>query len=123
MLIEIILNGKKENCRGYKIMYFLRLYFIISLIGYFILGNSALANLYEKKIVSDIVMPKYFFTDKVNESCKMKKDSNEFYSNSLFTEFDLSKKSNYSWLAKLKDYSWVKDHAKRSDSLDVFFTN
>lgn len=121
MLIEIILNGKKENCRGYKIMYFLRLYFIISLIGYFILGNSALANLYEKKIVSDIVMPKYFFTDKVNESCKMKKDSNEFYSNSLFTEFDLSKKSNYSWLAKLKDYSWVKDHAKRSDSLDVFF--
>ena len=73
-------------------MYFLRLYFIISLIGYFILGNSALANLYEKKIVSDIVMPKYFFTDKVNESCKMKKVSSDFFSNSLYSDFDLRKK-------------------------------
>ena len=62
MLIEIIQNGKKENCRGYKVMHFLKLYLIISLIGYFILGNSALANSYEKKIVSDFVMPKYFFT-------------------------------------------------------------
>ena len=60
MLIEIILNGKKENCRGYKIMYFLRLYFIISLIGYFILGNSALANLYEKKLFRILLCPNIF---------------------------------------------------------------
>jgi len=73
-------------------MCLLKKYFIISFIACFIFGNLAPANLYEKRIVSDIVMPKYFFTDKVNESCKMKKDSNEFYSNSLFSDFDLRKK-------------------------------
>ena len=102
-------------------MYLFRKYFIISFIAYFILGDLALANSNEKIIVSDISMPKYFFADQINKTCKMKKDTNEFYSNSLFSDFDLKKNNNYQWLAKLKDYNWVEDHAKRSDSLDVFF--
>jgi len=51
-------------------MYLLRKYLIISFIACFFLGDLALANSNEKRIVSDIAMPKFFFTDKVNESCK-----------------------------------------------------
>ena len=102
-------------------MYLFRKYVIISFIACFILGDLVLAKSNEKRIVSDIAMPKYFFADKINESCKMKKVSSDFYSNSLYSDFDLRKKNNYSWLAKLKDYNWKEDHDKRSNSLDVFF--
>ena len=102
-------------------MYIFRKYFIISFIACFILGDLALANSNEKRIVSDIAMPKYFFADQINKTCKMKKVSNDFYSNSLYSDFDLRKKNNYSWLAKLEDYNWKEDHDKRSNSLDVFF--
>ena len=41
---------------------------------------------------ANITMPKYFFTDEVNKTCKMKKDnSNDFYSNSLMPKFDGTK--------------------------------
>ena len=102
-------------------MYIFRKYFIISFIACFILGDLALANSNENKIISDIAMPKYFFTDQINKTCKMKKVSSDFFSNSLYSDFDLRKKNNYSWLAKLKDYNWKEDHDKRSNSLDVFF--
>lgn len=71
---------------------------------------------------ANITMPKYFFTDEVNKTCKMKKDnSNDFYSNSLMPKFDLADPTAYKWLSSLADYSWNEDHKKRSNSLDVYF--
>lgn len=71
----------------------------------------------------NISMPKYFFTDEVNKSCKMVKteDSNNFYSNSMYDNYDLTDPSVYKWLEGLLDYNWKQDHAKRSDSLTVYF--
>lgn len=86
-------------------------------------GISFASNSNEKSIIKNITIPKYFFTDEINKNCKMrKKDTNDFYSNSLYSNFDLKINNNYQWLAKLTDYSWVKDHAKRSNSLEVYFT-
>ncbi len=72
---------------------------------------------------SNITMPKYFFTDEVNKTCKMAKadDSNNFYSSSLNNSFDFTNKDDYDWLKNIINYNWKEDHAKRSDSLSVYF--
>ncbi len=71
----------------------------------------------------NITMPKYFFTDEINKSCKMAKagEANSSYSNSLFANHDLTEPGVYKWLEDLINYNWKEDHAKRSDSLTVYF--
>ena len=71
----------------------------------------------------NITMPKYFFTDEIKRSCKMAKagDANSSYSNNIFDKHDLTDPSAYKWLEDLIHYNWKEDHAKRSDSLNVYF--
>ena len=81
----------------------------------------------------NITMPKYFFTDEINKTCKMKiYNSNNFYSNTnegwaiqngsyLIPKFDLTDQYAYKWLEDLQYYNWKKDHNDRSNSLDVHF--
>lgn len=70
---------------------------------------------------ANISMPKYFFTDEINKSCKIVKDENNFYSSSLYKDWDLTNPDTYKWLEDLQYYNWRKDHDNRSNSLDVHF--
>ena len=73
------------------------------------------------KSESNITMPKYFFTDEVNKTCKMGHDgnSNNFYSSTLNNSYDFTNKDDYEWLKNMVNYNWKEDHAKRSNSLNV----
>lgn len=63
-----------------------------------------------------ISMPKYFYTNEINQTCKIEDD---FYSSNTSKEFDLTDKQQYNWLKELEHYSWVKDHDMKGTSLDV----
>ena len=69
---------------------------------------------------ANIKMPKYFFTDAINKACKMKQPAPNFFDPPA-RELDLTIAANYNWLEDLKHYSWVKDHALTSNSLNVHF--
>ena len=69
---------------------------------------------------TNISMPTYFFTDEINKTCKVKKGEIESVS-VVVDDWDLTDPDTYEWLENLQHYSWVKDHAKRSNSLDVNF--
>ena len=60
----------------------------------------------------NISMPKYFFTDEINKSCKVVKDENNFYSSSLYKDWDLTNPDTYKWLEDLQYYNWRKDKYK-----------
>ena len=69
---------------------------------------------------ANIKMPKYFFTEAINRTCKMKQPVPNFYDPPA-KELDLTIENNYTWLEDLKHYSWVEDHAVTSNSLNVHF--
>ena len=69
---------------------------------------------------ANIKMPKYFFTEVINRTCKMKQPVPNFYDPPA-KELDLTIENNYTWLEDLKHYSWVEDHAVTSNSLNVHF--
>ena len=70
----------------------------------------------------DIKFPKYFFSDVLNPSCKMKgkHEDRSFQQKGSPLELDLRDKDNFQWMEELKDYSWQRDHDQRSDSLSVY---
>ena len=69
-----------------------------------------------------IKFPKYFFSDVLNPICKMKgkHEDRSFRQKGSPLKLDLRDKDNFQWMEELKDYSWQRDHDKRSDSLSVY---
>ena len=69
----------------------------------------------------NVTMPKYFFTDEISKTCKMKQPVADFYSPQPLA-LDLTNLETYMWLEDLKDYNWQEDHLKEhNNSLNVDF--
>ena len=72
----------------------------------------------KNKIAGQHIFPKYFYTQKLNQRCKIKEKSN-FYFSPIEDGYDLNNLFLYEWLLKLKDMSWKSYHNETSNSLTV----